>query len=391
MKKILFGLTVFLLFYYIGDCQTDSIRNIIFLGHTYKWYSDNKIDDRIAYLNYLQYDEIWLGGDICPSTSENIDQLLYVDSILNISRPTTFWALGNHDIVIGHIELIEQVTQRPSYYAFFRNGLTMLILNSNIISPYFPEQDGDCEKLQDQYDLIRSVTDTITVSSHLIIIAGHLVWGAIHGSWEPYSNLYMGDYNFLCSENSTFMDTIYPLLLDVKHRDIDVICLSGDLGQKAKEYEYVSEDSIIFLASGINNSYGTEPDTNCSYVTNFDPDKILILTYYINTQKIIWKFHDLDSLYNSSYGIFNKINDNETFVHVFPNPNNGIFNLSINGTGQETEIKLFDIFGITIYKEPVKETPVIIRGLDISYFPSGIYILTISSKRITRAIKVIRR
>ncbi|MDA3879059.1 MAG: hypothetical protein PF436_01605 [Prolixibacteraceae bacterium] len=90
-----------------------------------------------------------------------------------------------------------------------------------------------CEQLNDQYRIISETCDTITESSHLIILAHHGLWNDVPGInqkafWRTNSNLVY--YNFNCDTiGSTYINAVYPKLVDVKKRGIEVICIMGDL------------------------------------------------------------------------------------------------------------------------------------------------------------------
>ena len=56
---------------------------------------------------------------------------------------------------------------------------------------------------------------------------------------------------YYCIPPNNFNSEVYPLLLKIKQRGINVICISGDLGKKAKQFTYTTDDGIYFLTSGI--------------------------------------------------------------------------------------------------------------------------------------------
>ena len=96
------------------------------------------------------------------------------------------------------------------------------------------------------------------------------------------------------SSDANFETAIYPLLLSAKNRGVKVYCIMGDSGSKVKAYYEPSVDSIHFFASGIYNSKYTDPAEIAA-----KPDKLLIFEHLLNTNEMVWKFHDLDSLLNA--------------------------------------------------------------------------------------------
>jgi hypothetical protein len=83
------------------------------------------------------------------------------------------------------------------------------------------------------------------------------------------------------SANAHFYNVVYPLLVEVKNRGIQVFCIAGDMGSgdKKKDNE-LSTDSIHFMGCGL---YHYSPN-----------DEVLI---FDNDQgETSYGFHNLDSL-----------------------------------------------------------------------------------------------
>ncbi len=201
------------------------------------------MDGVVEDINYSYYDMLWLGGDLALSTSLDDQTMMHVDSVFNLGDPNTLWALGNHDY--ADLDRIQTYTGRPSYYAYQKNGMTFLVLDtqdslSNIIGP--------------QRELFYRVTDTISESSHLIILHHKLIWMYGNDNLQPMipyvSNGEFGDC-FYCINPNNFYTEIYPVLLEVEERGIEVICIAGDIGFRTNQFEYLTPEGIQFLASGI--------------------------------------------------------------------------------------------------------------------------------------------
>jgi hypothetical protein len=255
----------------------------LFLGHTYAGRSI--IDSRVApYLDRTKYDHFWMGGDMCAETTEDSSTLEYLDSLFDLGSPNTHWALGNHDIRNGNLQWITNKTERPTFYTATFNGICMLVLNTTF------SQGGtyDTVAVNAQYDMIKNVCDTLQNVSHLILLSHHVCWIGMPDidSAQAAANAtgYWLKWRFNPEEH--FANGIYPMLVDVKSRGINVINIAGDLGQESTDYYEKSADGIHFLGSGIT----SDIPWNNQFSTHGKEDKILIFEHDMETQKISWHF-----------------------------------------------------------------------------------------------------
>ncbi|MDA3817697.1 MAG: hypothetical protein PF486_10000 [Prolixibacteraceae bacterium] len=266
--------------------QNDTLL-YFFAGHTYQWYTrGDKVDTRLEDLDLSIYDGIWLGGDVCSEALFEYSTLLYIDSLFDLKHPNTHWTLGNHDTRNGNWIWLEEFTGNKTFYASTYKGISYIILNT-CITPY------DCEQLNAQYKIIKDVCDTIQSSSHLIIMSHHGLWHKVPGLPISYLNAQSNliYYNFNCnSTESTFINEIYPRLVEVEERGTDVICMMGDLG--ASELDFISDDSIQFLGTGLNRSYYKDPVERA----NSDIDHVLIFEHIPAKKELTWEFVNLDLL-----------------------------------------------------------------------------------------------
>ncbi|MEM6802420.1 MAG: metallophosphoesterase [Bacteroidota bacterium] len=268
--------------------ETVEKKGIIFLGHIYDGLRENfLVDERIEHLDLNRYEHIWLGGDVCAETTKKRTTLDYLDNLFDLSKPTTLWALGNHDYRNGNMEWVREKTGRELHYVQNLGGITILLTNSSY-------KENECEEKEDQFAMIENTCDTISGSSHLVFISHHLTWtdvdpamnakGVANGdkSWAPMT----------CEVRSQFQRSIYPLLKKVQARGIQVLVIAGDLGQRAKSYEYQTKEGIWFLASGINNSSEKDPLVRAQLA----PDRLLYLEYDQEARNMIWDFPILNEL-----------------------------------------------------------------------------------------------
>lgn len=264
----------------------------LFLGHTYHWYSDNKIDFRIQALNLKDYEMLLLGGDLCSESSKTDTSLSHIDSIYDVSNPNVLWSLGNHDLKNGSLSKIENYTKRKTYYAQYKNGITFLVLNTNFEHSQLTAEE-QAKEYQLQYKLFTNIVDTIKQSSHLLILSHNVVWKDLDSLSRSFANV-SKPYSFSADSSISFRDHIYPQLIKVKDKNVDVIWVAGDIGRWSKNYSFKTDDGIQFLASGINN---TRLLRNPELHSNPPMDKVLIFDHDKEKQKLSWNFVELNYLY----------------------------------------------------------------------------------------------
>jgi hypothetical protein len=246
------------------------------MGHIYKFYTaGNLVDPRVEQLDKSGYEGIWLGGDVCSEATLLYSTIQYIDSLFDLGNPTTYWALGNHDARNGNWEWLKEFSGRDTYYSHYHKGITTIVLNTNLVPT-------DCENVNRQFRIIRDVCDTIQHSSHLILIHHHGIWRGVP-NLPPPATFAQSDFiywNANCdSVNSTFVRTVYPMLVEVRNRGIEVLCILGDMG--GQHFLMDSQDGIHFMGCGLNET---------------PQDEVLILEYSLSGRTLDYQFHNLDSL-----------------------------------------------------------------------------------------------
>lgn len=291
---------IFLLGIFSIDCSTERtelIRTYLFLGHPYDWNDPYRLDPRLENIDYRRYDQVWLGGDVCSRTTERPETLTYLDSILNFSDEHVQWTLGNHDIQYGNIDLITDLTGKPTFYTLRLPGeLQLVVLNTNLfwMWPSAPPRE-DCALKQAQLDLLTGVLDTIREAAQLVILHHHSLLKELKpDSLQEVFNIDPGQVALTCEYEDQFSRIIYPQLVAVKERNVDVILVGGDLGMRAKSFAYQTPEGIQILGSGINNSLIRENAPE--YVTNFAPDQVLVFRHITKERKLEWAFVPLEEL-----------------------------------------------------------------------------------------------
>ncbi len=263
----------------VGFTQKTNVVEYIFLGHTAQSGAPNNIDFRAEALDYSKYEGVWHGGDICTTTLLEYSTIQYLDNIFGLSNPESHWSMGNHDWRIGNIEWYKEITNRNTYYAYCSNSITRIVINTNIVPT-------NCEMLDDQYEMISNVCDTISESGYLVLIPHHGLWRGVQNIPAPISvgHSDLVYWNSNCYDvNSTFVNTIYPKLVDAQNRGVQVIYLYGDMGAQRKKFDATTDDGIHFLGCGL---HSNEPE-----------DNVLIFRYDQDLKELGYQFHNLDSLY----------------------------------------------------------------------------------------------
>ncbi len=266
------------------EAQSDTVK-YLFAGHTYQFYTHGeKVDTRLEDLDLSAYESIWLGGDVCSEALLEYTTLEYIDGLFNLNHPNSHWALGNHDARNANWNWLEELTGKKTYYTSHYKGISYMVLNTTL-TPY------DCEQLDDQYRILVNLCDTITESSHLIIILHHCLWEGVPGLPPPsqYAQSNLRYFSFNCYRpDVTFLNDIYPRLIEVKNRGIEVILIMGDMG--SKKIDILSDDGIRFLGTGLNHSKYQDPED----LKNIPPDWMIEFHHLPEKKWLDWKFVDID-------------------------------------------------------------------------------------------------
>ncbi len=253
--------------------KTPESVQYIHLAHT-RTDLNPEIIEEVKHVNLSPYGMLWLGGDLSALSSIDSGTMTYLDGYFNLSDENTLWALGNHDYM--DTSLVSSVTSRPTYYAYHKNGLTFLVLDTQI---------SDCSFTGSQKALIETVCDTIAASSHLIVLHHKLIWmegdPILENQVDQVSNGPLGSCNWCIFPNNFYAD-IYPLLSNVQDRGIQVLCIGGDVGLFAKQFEYKTSKGIYFMASGMN--------------WQSSDNKTIVFTHYPEERVLKWEFKSLKDL-----------------------------------------------------------------------------------------------
>ncbi|PHN06419.1 hypothetical protein CRP01_12685 [Flavilitoribacter nigricans DSM 23189 = NBRC 102662] len=284
----------------LASCGKEEVAlsyRYLFLGHPYDWNDGYRLDPRLERIDYTEYTQVWLGGDVCSRLTEKPGTVSYLDSVFDFSNDHVQWTLGNHDVMYGNVEQITDRTGKPTFYTEpLGSDITLMVLNTNLFW-FWPSEPPpeDCDLKSEQMQMMLSVLDTIEQSSHLLILHHHsLLKDKKPDSLQEAFNIDPGMMAVSCDLEDQFSTLIYPKLVAAQQRGVKVILVGGDVGMRVKSFEYRTDDGIWLLGSGINNSLKRENAPE--YVTNFDPDQVLIFRHYPEQLRLEWEFVLLNDL-----------------------------------------------------------------------------------------------
>lgn len=268
MKRFIFLLSCLFLISF-AFTQEHTIKKIIFVPHPRSNDTQRQSSQAgIEAINFGRYDMILLGGDLTYYTTINYTAMDHCDSLYNLGDTNTLWTLGNHDM--NNPGYVTEYTHRPTYYAYYIQDITFLVLNTELdvngfVSSYI---SGD------QLAMIHSVADTIIDSKYLVLLQHRLLW--MIGNEYLETKLDSVGQSTAQLDTANFYEEVYPLLQQVKAKGIQVICLGGDRADL--NIEYSPEDSITYLASTMVPEFS---DTQ---------NHVIILTIDDITDSISWEF-----------------------------------------------------------------------------------------------------
>ena len=355
--------------------QSDSLLKFIFIPHPRSEDRENlSVNPDIAKIDFSMYDVLLLGGDLTFDTDNSSATLAHCDSVFDLGNPNTLWSLGNHDVQSGHRQLIKDFTGRDSYYSYTRDGITFLVLDTEL------DANGSSSTFitGDQLQMVQNVCDSIMDSRYLILLHHRLMWMINNDDFKDR----LTDSIALSSrllDTTNFYSDIYPLLQTVKNKGIQVLVFGGD--RSDFNVEYNPEDSITFYAAALSVDV---PDSL---------KNVIVLNYNLSNKLINIEFVPLfeDTITTDVRRIFSSpgrfvLNQN------YPNPFNPTTTISWYSplSGRQT-LKIYDLLGneITTLVNEFKPAGNYEVMFDGSNFPSGVYYYRLQSGKFTETKKLV--
>lgn len=284
-----FLVVLFSSFFKIQSDIQESEYRFLFIGHAYDWAVEagDKVDRRVEEINFGGYEGVWLGGDVCANTMLNPQTAIYLDSVFNLKNPNSHFVLGNHDYRDHNLDVYFELTGRPDFYTSTFKTLTISVINTNLNSSH-------CEQLNAQYRMLEEVADTLENASHYILLMHHQIFRDIDGLEGFKSNGVCSHYSMNCDRADSYFQTdVYPKLVELESRGIEVVVVVGDTGWDKGSHQK-SIEGIDFLASGINNSFYKSKAPN--ELDKIQEDLILEFIYMPDKAFLDWQFKSLNKL-----------------------------------------------------------------------------------------------
>ena len=239
--KIIGVISIIVISILLFTCEQD-VKKYVVISHT-RLDDNSGINSYVANANLSEYDVLLLGGDLANLSSYDDSILKYLDSKFDISSPKTLWALGNHDYY--NVDLLKRYTKKETYYSYVLDNTVFMVLDTELDSSRISGE---------QLVFFNSVIDTISNYDNLIVLTHKLIWmrgnNKLEGMIDTVSNGHYGDCSYCIQENNFYID-IYPKLTALSNVGFKVFCVAGDIGFKAKQFQYYTEEGINFLATGV--------------------------------------------------------------------------------------------------------------------------------------------
>jgi len=96
------------------------------------------------------------------------------------------------------------------------------------------------------------------------------------------------------------------------------------------------------------------------------------------------------SLLHFSTTVISDENKIDQYISIYPNPSDGIFNISIEGVNGKVQIKVFDVHGNNYRIFEIEGTRnIITEKLDLKELPAGVYFISFSGKDFNQVKKIV--
>lgn len=352
MKKLINYVIWFLIINPIYAQTTDTLK-FIHIPHP---RSEDKIRQSvlpaIEKTDFSGYDIILLGGDLTWYTSRQRSTLEYCDSLFDLGSPNTLWSMGNHDT--ENRDLIEEFTKRQSYFTYYRDGITFMVLDVELDANGFASSFISGDQLQ----MVKNVCDTIRQSKYLVVLHGRLLWMIGNPDLSEKLNLVAESTKQLDTTN--FYQEVYPQLQKAKSYGVKVLCLGGD---KSKiNLQYSPEDSITFYATIMAPEF--TDDINNYLVLNYSKQTMDITTNYLTLR---------DAPKTSE--IFKRDIPELNPIEIWPAIGEKIMNIRLSIPGNQTiTVKIYSINGILIHSLIMRSNEI----CQVNFTQPGMYLMRAS-------------
>lgn len=355
--------------------QTDSALSFIFIPHPRSEDHENPgVNPQIASIDFSKYDVKMLGGDLTFNTDRDSATLALCDSIFDLGNPNTLWSFGNHDVSGGHRSLLKEFTERESFYTFARDGITFMVLDTEL------DANGSSSTFikDEQLQMVEDVCDSISESLYLIILHHRFMWMINNDYFESRltdsvaaSSRYM--------DTTNFYSDIYPLLQKVKNKGILVLVFGGD--RCNFNVEYSPEDSITFYAAALSVDL---PDSL---------ENVIVLKYDLQKKELKTDFVPLvEDTVTTNVKRFSSSPGRFILYQNYPNPFNPVTMIKYQIPKESfVSVKVYDVIGneVADLVNEQQKSGYYELLFDAGSLSSGVYFYRISSDNYTAVKKML--
>ncbi len=216
-------------------------------------------------------------------------------------------------------------------------------------------------------------------------------------SGKEVKNLVAPNFSF---EGGNPADPVYTIYIDGLNIGDEIAAFDRDILVGATQVNSKNKfDNELPVFSTLNSGNGYSPGNPIILkLWNNAENKEIILNNYTfsNPYGDAWTenvFPEEDGEYSllhfSATGISDD-NEMNQVVSIYPNPSNGIFNISIKGVSEKIQIKVFDILGNDHRFFEIEGTRnLITQQLDLKELGAGVYFVSFNGKNFNRVKKIV--
>lgn len=349
--------------------QSDSILYSFFIaGHTYGAAGVNNPGLHPPFIEKFEYiqsrEEIKFGvftGDIVVDPSaEDWDE---VDADIDSLGLPIYFSVGNHDMIDR--PLFESRYGDTYFHFIYENDL-FIILDPNL---------DEWNISGDQLVFLENVVDSNAQFVDNIFVFFHqILWWENDNLYEDITpNSFSGR-----ADTINFWSEIEPIFNVLPNQ---VVFCSGDFGAAywSDDFMYDTYSNITFIGSGMGEGVGDN-----IVVINIDSTKAITYDLICLNDTNLYCFGEL-----TDYQISLDVNEkewNEKPIYLFPNPANEKVTINM-GSIENTSVQIISVNGQVIFKKMniISE----LYSIDISDYPKGFYIVSVTNESNRAILKLI--
>jgi uncharacterized protein (TIGR02145 family) len=202
-------------------------------------------------------------------------------------------------------------------------------------------------------------------------------------------NFVAANFNF---EGGNPADPVYTIYVEGLEVGDEIAAYDGDVLVGTMKINSTKDfENELPVFSTLTNGQGYEEDNPISFKV-WSENKLVSANF---TMEAIYDSYVSDvfpegdgkySVVNITKGTIEKV---EEIISIYPNPSEGIFNISIEGVSGKVQVKVFDIHGNGYRFLEIEGTKIIIKKLDLKDLAAGVYFISFSGKDFSRVKKIV--